>query len=306
MSTPKEKILEAAGSIAAIFLATDCTDADAAFRQLAHAPAHNAGMVPSILSVPILQGGKFLIGFTLASMIAEADEPLLRAPRDHGRTTVVLGNAAPRAVGTREARGCGFVAAALPNNILYVGTIGPELAWVRGHLQEGTVLDVDIPINGTQFRSRYLISLLGRLMRGDANALQGEHSLENVPHPASLSPDGKSVVPVIDRFGNIKLDLTEGEGWARDLTPGDSLELELNGQARELLFAEGIGQRGNAGDLILTPGSSYHRPGERFLEVQQNAVHGRTCAAWQFRATDLDFPPELQMPQPGQLVVRVN
>lgn len=277
-----------------VIVLNDCCDTGALMRILPRVPRHLGGIQPTPLGVSPYDSGKLQIGFVIATTAADSHLDRVKT----ARPTVVLGNSAPRPSGdTVNCKGCDFVFAPLPGGLLYFGTFGPELSFVRPWLKEGDVWSLHIQRDGTPFRSRFLADVAGRYLRGDETALVTPVPLELIPPPPK-----RLVVCERDAQGNLKLGRTVSDPFFGGREYGQRLTVVINGVQQTAIWAECLSARGEKGDLVLAPGSSNHSlegdPDQRFVDLYANEGH----AAGLFLNSDLRRHHNGNLPDPGDAV----
>ena len=274
-----------------VLILQDCSDPGALVRILPRAQRH-LRVPPSVLSVSPFERGKHHIGFAVATTVAEAHHDPVKAEGP----VILLCNSAPRASGaTKNAEGCEFVYARLPGNHHYFGTFGVELAHVAPWLQPEDLWLLDIPRNGTPFRSRFLADAAGRWQRGDKSVLVEPVELERIPSIDPLS------VRERDAQGNLKIGITSDHALFNGVAFGRRLLVTINGIRQHVVYAEGIGARGSKGDLILAAGSTTHTldgPQRNFIDIYCNEGH----AASHWANPAIRRPDNGHWPDPGDAI----
>lgn len=229
-----------------IYVCTDCSDSEALIRLLAGLRWIPEGT--QILSLPVPQYSKA----GLAALVASHTVESVHLGGEPTRTVVILGNAAPRDAGAENCVGCDFCVVPLPGRTLYLGTFGSELSPVRELISDGALLEVDIPKNGTQYRSRFLGRALERIFKRD-------HTV----YTKTVSPDSIPVIPKKtllwdDCFGNQKLNLTLRDMGEAGIHFGARVDITINGvPLKGIRYAEHLAD-GESGEVILYPGSTCH------------------------------------------------
>lgn len=266
----------------------DCSDTGARVRIEPRAARH-LRLQPTLLDVSPFERGKHHIGFLLATIVAEAHHDEVKALGP----VLILGNSAPRPSGaTRNSEGCDFVYARLPGDHHFFGTFGVELAHVAPWLKPEDLWLLDIPRNGTPFRSRFLADAARRWLEGDPSVLVEQIPLERIP---SVNPH---TVRERDKQGNLKLGITHDDTLFAEAEFGQPLDVTINGVTQRVLYAENIGARGAKGDLIIAPGSTTHSldgPRANFVDIYCNEGH----AASHWANPKIIRPDNGHWPDPG-------
>ncbi len=269
----------------------DCSDTGARVRIEPRAARH-LGLPPTLLHVSPFDRGKHQIGFVLATVVAEAHHDSVKA----NGPVLILGNSAPRPSGaTKNSEGCEFVYAKLPGNHHYFGTFGVELAHVAPWLKPEDLWLLDIPRNGTPFRSRFLADAAKRWLDRDDTVLVEKIDLARIP---SFSPH---TVRERDVQGNLKLGIPHDDPFFQGAEFGRLVAVTINGKSHRVIYSENIGARGRKGDLIIAAGSTTHTldgPRRNFVDIYCNEGH----AASYFANELLHRPDNGHWPDPGDEV----
>ena len=187
------------------------------------------------------------------------------APKN-GRV-VIYGNAAPRRDSSKAQKNNidhGIKYAKLKNGVEIIN-VNSEFAFgfIKDQIEE--FKDINCPNSGSQFRSRdFFPERIAKIINGDYSVLGEKIDINNIPEIAN------NLVAWTDGFGNIKTTMRQSDLEKLGFTPGEKVQVLLNGVTMLGVVAVG-GFAVDRGVLAINIGSSgYDDPFvELFLRVHQ-------------------------------------
>ncbi|OIO13489.1 hypothetical protein COV53_00970 [Candidatus Gottesmanbacteria bacterium CG11_big_fil_rev_8_21_14_0_20_37_11] len=180
---------------------------------------------------------------------------------------VIFSNTAPRGdiLWTGEKKQA-FVCGLLDNGIpFFAVNAGYNLSFVKNRIKD--VWEVEVPNEGTQFRSRdqYPEATMA-ILNGDLNRIGKEVSIKNIP---DIPP---FMVASIDGYGNLKTTIMQSQ-LSESVRKCPVLRVTLNNISHFVLNTLVSGVKGKIGDLCMVVGSSGGKGRNllEFVRLQGNA-----------------------------------
>lgn len=192
----------------------------------------------------------------------------------NGRKMYIYGNCAPRRTSEKARKNNidhGIKYAKLKNGVEIINVWSDyAFGFVKDQIVE--FRDINCPNSGSQFRSRdFFPKAVAKIVNGDYSELGAELNVKDIPDIPN------NMVAWTDGFGNVKTTMRQSDLEKMGLTPGDKVQVILNGVSMLGVLSIG-GFQVDRGVLAINAGSSgYDNPFiELFLRVHQ--LSERTAA----------------------------
>ena len=180
---------------------------------------------------------------------------------------VIYGNCAPRRTSEKAQKNNidhGIKYAKLKNGVEIINVWSDyAFGFVKDDIVE--FRDLNCPNSGSQFRSRdFFPEVVAQIVNGDYSALGAELDVNDIPDIPN------NIVSWTDGFGNVKTTMRRSDLDAMGLTPGDKVQVIMNGVSMLGVLSIG-GFQVDRGVLAINAGSSgYDNPFiELFLRVHK-------------------------------------
>lgn len=188
----------------------------------------------------------------------------LGTPSQRPSGLIIYANCAPRKDLSKERennQGEKLVYAVLKNSVpVVIVNSGFSLSFIKEEIAE--LWSVNVSRGGSQFRSRDIFPpVVGMVANGDFSFKKEKID----PADESVIPNyPRGVIVYQDSFKNLKTTFRDGDPEVAALTPGQQIDLTINGVTRPAVVATG-NFNVREGATAFSPGSSGH--GRRFWEV---------------------------------------